>query len=123
MNTAAARERGVVRETVSEVSEWWFVAGTIIFVLILTSVPYLYAYLSAPADKQFMGVLVNVPDHAQYFSWMRELTGAHLSANKLTPEPNKPVFFNLLWWGMGRIGQLLGVSYAGMFQLLRLVFR
>jgi len=121
MNTAAARERGVVRETVSEVSEWWFVAGTIIFMLILTSIPYLYAYLSAPADKQFMGVLVNVPDHAQYFSWMRELTGAHLSANKLTPEPNKPVFFNLLWWGMGRIGQLIGLSYAGMFQLLRLI--
>ena len=121
MNTAAARERGVVRETVSEVSEWWFVAGTIIFMLILTSIPYLYAYLSAPVDKQFMGVLVNVPDHAQYFSWMRELTGAHLSANKLTPEPNKPVFFNLLWWGMGRIGQLIGLSYAGMFQLLRLI--
>lgn len=120
MNTAAARERGVVRETVREVSEWWFVAGTIVFVLVLTSIPYLYAYLSAPADKQFMGVLVNVPDHAQYFSWMRELTQANLSANKLTPEPNKPVFFNLLWWGMGRIGRLIGLSYAGMFQLLRL---
>lgn len=120
MNTAAAREHGVVRETVREVSEWWFVAGTIVFVLILTSLPYLYAHFSAPADKQFMGILVNVPDHAQYFSWMRELTGAYLSANKLTPEPNKPVFFNLLWWGMGRIGWLIGLSYAGMFQLLRL---
>jgi hypothetical protein len=68
-----------------------------------------------------MGIMVNVPDHVQYFSWMRELSQAHLSANKLTPEVNQPVFFNLLWWGMGRLGHLLGVGYAGMFQLLRIV--
>jgi hypothetical protein len=103
------------------VAEWRFVMATIIFVLTLTSLPYVYAYLTTPPDKQFMGIMVNVPDHVQYFSWMRELTYALLSANKLTPEPNQPLFFNLLWWGMGRLGGLLGLGYAGMFQLLRLV--
>jgi hypothetical protein len=120
MNLTTVDKRAVSQPVVRVLSERWFVLGTIFFVLLITSLPYFYAYFSTPADKQFMGVMVNVPDHSQYFSWMRELTQAHLSANKLTPEPNKPVFFNLLWWGMGRLGQLVGLGYAGMFQVLRL---
>ncbi len=95
-------------------------AATIIFVFVVTGLPYLYANLSTPSDKQFMGIMLDVPDHGQYFSWMRELSYAPLSANKLTPEPNEPLFFNLLWWGLGRMGKVLGLGYASMFQLLRL---
>ncbi len=99
--------------------EFKFVGAVIVFVLLLTTLPYLFAYFTTPVDKQFMGIMLDVPDHGQYFSWMRELTYAPLSANKLTPEPNKPVFFNLLWWGMGRLGWLMGLDYPGMYQLLR----
>ncbi|MEK7786759.1 MAG: hypothetical protein AAB658_15220, partial [Chloroflexota bacterium] len=74
------------------------------------------------ADKQFMGIMLDVPDHGQYLSWMRELTEANLSANKLTPEANEPLFFNLLWWGMGRLGRLLGLGFDGMYQLMRVTF-
>lgn len=101
--------------------EWLFPLVTALLVLAVTTIPYLWAWLTAPADKIFMGILVNVPDHMQYFSWMRELSTAHLAANKLTPEPNAPVFFNLLWWGMGRLGRLLGLGYAPMFQIMRWV--
>jgi len=102
------------------VSEWRFVIAVVFLVLVVTSVPYFYAYRITQPDKVFMGLMLDVPDHAQYFSWMRELSTAFLSANKLTPEPNKPVFFNLLWWTMGRLNRLLGLGFAGMFQLLRL---
>jgi hypothetical protein len=88
-------------------------------VIAATSLPYWYGYASAPTDKHFMGMMLDVPDHLQYFSWMRELTHAHLAANKLTPEPNAPVFFNLLWWGLGRLSFLLQWDYAQTFQLLR----
>jgi len=101
-------------------SEWRFVAITIVIVFIVTSLPYLYGYLSAPPNKQFMGIMLDVSDHCQYFSWMRELSQSPLASNKLTPEPNRPAFFNLLWWAMGRVGRLLGLGYAGMYQLLRL---
>jgi hypothetical protein len=114
-------KKTVFESAKTEVAEWRFVWFTIIFVLALTSLPYLYAYFTTPPGKQFMGIMLDVPDHGQYFSWMRELTHAHLSANKLTPEPNKPVFFNLLWWGLGRLSWLLGMDYPGVFQLLRLV--
>lgn len=105
--------------TRTHMAEWRFVWTTIVFVLALTTLPYLYAYFTTPPEKHFMGLMLDVPDHGQYFSWMRELTYAHLSANKLTPEPNQPVFFNLLWWGLGRLGWVLGLNYPGVFQLLR----
>lgn len=109
------------KNSVKKDFQFRLVTATIILVLVITCLPYLYAYLTAPPDKQFMGIMVNVPDHGQYFSWMRELSQKYLAENKLTPEPNKPVFFNLLWWGMGRLGRLLGFSQAGMFQILRVV--
>ncbi len=103
---------------------WWqsdslFVAATIALVLLVTTIPYVYGYLSTPADKQFMGIMLDVPDHAQYFSWMRELSYHNLASNMMTPEYNRPVFFNLLWWGMGRLGLILGLGFAGMYQVLR----
>ncbi len=101
--------------------EWGFVGISIVAVLVLTSLPYVYAHLSAPGDWQYMGVMVNVPDHVQYFSWYWDYTQANFASNRLTPEPNAPVFFNLLWWMLGRLGGLLGVGYEPMFQALRVV--
>ncbi len=102
-------------------AEWTFVAGVIVALLVVTSIPYLYAYLSAPTGWRYMGVMVNVPDHVQYFSWYWDYTRANLAIDRLTPEPNAPVFFNLLWWILGRLGGALGVGYEVMFQALRLV--
>jgi hypothetical protein len=103
------------------IREWQFVMAVIAAVLVLTSLPYIYGYQAAPPEKAFMGMMLDVPDHVQYFSWMRELSTAHLSSNKLTPELNQPVFFNLLWWMMGRFDNWVGLGYAGMFQVLRFV--
>lgn len=101
--------------------EWGAVGLITITVILITSLPYWYGYASTPADKQFMGMMLDVPDHLQYFSWMRELSYANLSANKLTPEPNAPVFFNLLWWGLGRLSLVFNWGYAEAYQLLRVV--
>ncbi len=118
-STAIPNEHASADATAVSGREWGFVALVAFGLLLLTSIPYLYAFLSAPPDRHFMGMMLDVPDHLQYFSWMRELTHAPLAANKLTPEPNPAVFFNLLWFGLGRVGSLLGVGYATMFQLLR----
>lgn len=112
------RTSGLVQVSIRE---WAFVLITSLLILGITGLPYVYGYLSAPSDKQFMGIMLDVPDHAQYFSWMRELTHAHLAANKMTPENNPPLFFNLLWWLMGRTGNLLGWGFAQMFQVLRIL--
>lgn len=109
-----------VVQTSAVVREYAFPAAVSLLILLATTIPYLYGYLSAPAGKQFMGIMLDVPDHGQYFSWMHDLAYQNLVSNKLTPEPNKAIFFNLLWWGMGRVGLLTGLSYAVMYQILRL---
>jgi hypothetical protein len=100
-------------------SEWVFVGLVAVFVLLITSLPLVYAYQSTPSNRQFMGIMLDVPDHVQYFSWMRELTNANLTSNKLTSEPNAPVFFNLLWWTLGRFGKVFGLDIIAVFQVFR----
>lgn len=99
--------------------EWFVVWSVILVMLSLTSLPYLYGYLSCPPDKQFMGLMLDVPDHGQYLSWFRGFQSAFLVSNKLTPEPNEPVFFNLLWWTLAQVARLTGLSYAPLYQMFR----
>lgn len=100
---------------------WGFAAAVIAAVLLLTSLPFIFAYASAPPERHFTGVMLNIPDHNQYFAWMRDLSHQHLAANRLTPEPNEPALFHLLWWVAGRVGALLGLEYAAVFGALRLL--
>lgn len=102
-------------------SEVRFVLVISLVVLVITSLPYVFGYATSPPDKQFMGLVINVPDHCQYFAWLEEFRSAHLISNTLTPEPNPPVFFNLLWWTLAQIGNLTGSSYPALYQFLRWV--
>jgi hypothetical protein len=122
--TTLPKARAMSRaSTEAATAEWPFVFLVTGIVLLLTTIPVLYAYLTAPAGKTYMGILVNVPDHAQYFSWFREFMTQPLSANKLTPEPNGAIFFNLLWFGLARFAVLLGMDlstgYQVMYQFMR----
>lgn len=92
----------------------------IVLVLGITALPYLYAYGTSPPDRRFVGVLV-VPDTMQYFSWMRDHRSAWLVANRMTPEPNAPSLFNLLWLIVGRVGAATGWDEAALFQGLRVL--
>ena len=89
--------------------------------LLLTSLPYLYGSLSSPAERHFMGIVLDVPDTAQYFSWLRAHQQALLVSNWMTAEPNQPAFFNLLWFALGRLALWIGMGFAESFQLLRIV--
>lgn len=99
--------------------EWLGVGLFIFIILALTSLPYIFAYKSAPADMQFMGIMVNVPDHTQYFSWMREAHTQVLVPNQLTPEDSAPLLFNFLWWSLGQAEVITGLDYAALFQIVR----
>jgi hypothetical protein len=99
--------------------EWRFVWAVIVVVLVLTSLPYLYGYLSSPPDRQFMGLMLDVPDHGQYLSWWRGFQSSLLISNKLTPEANEPFFFNLLWWVLAQISRWTGLGYAPVYQAFR----
>lgn len=97
-----------------------WVAGITIAMMLVTSLPYLYGYLSAPAEMQFMGIAWGTPDTTQYFTWMRSFSQSVLIGNRMTPEPTEPVFFNLLWWLLGQIEVVTGWGPAAVYQLFRL---
>ena len=101
--------------------EWRIVGLAIIAMIAVTSLPYIYGYISAPADRHYIGLMMGVPDHLQYFSWMRDLSKQSLASNRLTSEPNDPAFFNLLWWSVGRLGALTHLDYPILFQILRVL--
>jgi uncharacterized membrane protein len=99
--------------------EWRFVWAIILGTLVVTSLPYLYGYVSSPQGKQFMGLMLDVPDHGQYLSWWRGFQSSVLISNKLTPEPNEPAFFNLQWWVLAQISRWTGLGYAPVYQAFR----
>ncbi|MGC8801513.1 MAG: hypothetical protein C0184_11820 [Chloroflexus aggregans] len=104
-----------------DAAEWRFYGWVILGLLIVIWAPIVFAFVTAPPDRQFMGVIDGIPDHNQYFAWMRSFTTANLAANRLTPEPNEPAFFNLLWWVTARLSVTTGVSYIIAYTILRLV--
>lgn len=101
-------------------SEKRFLFLITIGLLLVTSIPYVYGYLTTPPDQWFSGVVYNVHDTAQYFSWMRESGRALFIENKLTSEPNEPIYLNLHWWIPGRLAAILGLSLPQVYQLFRL---
>jgi hypothetical protein len=101
--------------------EWLTVIALIVGILGLTALPYLYGYAVAGTDRVFMGIVLNVPDTGQYFSWARESAHAFLIENKLTPERGDPMYFNLFWWGVGQLALLTGLGVAEATQVVRLL--
>lgn len=83
------------------------VALASVCLLALSSIPVLIAYLTVPADRQFMGIVSDVPDWAQYLAWMRAFTHRIVIENPITCEPQSPAFFNLQWLVLGRLATWL----------------
>jgi hypothetical protein len=101
--------------------DYLLLGAGIVALLLLTGLPHLYASLTSPAERRYMGIVSDVPDTAQYFSWLRAHQQSLIVSNLMTPEPNQPAFFNLLWFVLGRLTLWTGLSMAAAFQLLRLV--
>lgn len=86
-----------------------------LFVLAVTSLPYLRAWVYAPAGKGFVGVFYSIPDVYNYLSYVQQAEdGAFLFINKLSPESHRPALVNLEWWAVGRVSALLGGGRPGL---------
>lgn len=101
-------------------TSWGQSAGLIAALLAVTSLPYGYARLSAPADLVYTGLMFDVPDHAQYWSWVTASRHALFISNTMTPEPNAPIFMNPMMWVLSRAQVAFGLSFPALFQWWRL---
>ncbi len=102
-------------------SDGKFLGVILLVALGLSSVPYLYAWLTTPRDLVFMGIVQNGSDAGEYLAWMRESMHSILISNTLTPEPNAPAFFNLNFWLLGQWARLTGLPLAIIYQLFRVI--
>ena len=93
----------------------------IVCVLALTALPYVYGYAASPPNRSFSGVMFDVPDTMQYFSWLRDHRSAWLVSNRMTAEPNAPALFNLLWLVVGRTQAFTGLSVPVLFHGVRVI--
>jgi hypothetical protein len=89
-------------------------------VLAMASVPYLVGYLRAPEGRVYTGLLFDVPDHAQYWSWVTSSRQGLFIPNTMTPEPNDATFLNPAMWMLAQVQALFGLSFAALFQWWRL---
>lgn len=99
----------------------WFVGICSTLMALLTSMPYVFGYLIAPANRVFMGIITRTPDIAQYLAWMKRFMSANLISDSLTPEPNEAVFFNLLWWTLAKISKILSLEPMLVVQAYRIL--
>lgn len=102
-------------------ADWKFLGAVILTALIFSGLPYLYAGLTAPRDLVFMGIVQNGPDSGEYLAWMRESMDGIFISNTLTPEPNAPAFFNLVFWLLGRLALYTGMTLAHVYQWFRVI--
>jgi hypothetical protein len=91
-----------------------------IALILLSGLPYAYAYAITPADRQFMGIVSNVQDWSQYLAWMRWFERSVVIVNPLTPEPQQPLFFNAQWWLLAQWTLLTGMRADLTIQLFRI---
>lgn len=94
--------------------------GVIALLWVVTALPYIYGHAVASTDRVYTGLLVDVPDHAQYWSWVRESRDALFIRNTMTPESNPPIFMNTMMWLLAKVQGAFALSFSGLFQVWRL---
>jgi hypothetical protein len=85
----------------------------------LCSLPYVYAWATVPADRVYTGLAFDVPDHAQYWSWVTASQHGLFISDTMTPEPNDPLFINPMMWVLGQIKSRCALSFPALFQVWR----
>lgn len=102
--------------------EWRWVFVSSALLLIMLSLPFIWAYASAVPDRYFMGVLVNPIDGMSYQAKMMQgYEGSWFFQIPFTPEMHRGVFLFTFYLGMGHIARILNLEPILIFHVVRLV--
>jgi len=89
-------------------------------IVIISSVPFYYAHLTAPADKVFMGDVSGHFDFNTYLTWMEQGKLGHaLFKDKYTTEQNSRTLFHPLFLLLGLISKITGFSLRAIAEAAR----
>jgi hypothetical protein len=90
-------------------------------VLAVTALPYLYGRISTPSNLVYTGLMFDVPDHAQYWSWITASRNSVFISNTMTPEENAAIFANPPMWVLAQAQTIFGLSFPVLFQWWRVL--
>jgi hypothetical protein len=92
-----------------------------LLIAVLTSLPYLLGYLSAPPDRYFLGFVLNAGDQNTYFMWMTQAAAGEVFLRNLyTSIAHEGAMLSLFFLFAGALGRALG-SLDLAYQLLRVL--
>ena len=103
--------------------EWSFLAIIAFLLIFITSLPYVYGYLTAPEDTHFLAISgINRIDYANYFSYIEQVKDGHLLFKDLyTTEPQPRIILNLFFLGLGFFAKIFNLSALAVFQISRII--
>lgn len=90
--------------------------------VVVTSVPYVYAYATQPRGHVFLGFFFLADDANTYLAKMREgLQGSWLWTNHYTMEPSPGAYFFTFWLALGHLAGVAHLSLIATYQAARVV--
>lgn len=105
-----------------ETHEWRWVYITGALLLIILSLPFVWAYAAAVPDRIFMGILVNPIDGVSYQAKMFQgYSGSWLFHLSYTPDPHQGIFVYTFYLALGHLARLLSLEPILVFHAARLV--
>jgi hypothetical protein len=93
--------------------EWIFPLLLAAGLLLAVAIPYRDGYRNSAPSHPFMGLVGDtaIDDNNVYLGLMRQAAdGRALFTNNFTPEPNRPLLFNVLYLFLGRVSRMTGWS-------------
>ncbi len=103
--------------------EWLFILAVSVFVILLTTAPYIYGWLVAPADYHYTGLHSLTPgDIHVYYSYLEQVRQGHwLFSDLYTTEPQPYPMLNIFWLLLGLIAKIFRLSNIIAFQVARIL--
>ena len=114
------KPRPVTGDGVKTRSAWSTGVAVAALLWVLGLPPYAFAWFTTPSQLVYTGLMLDVPDHAQYWSWVTASRDGLFISDTMTPEPNPRIFMNPMMWALGHVQSALGLSFPELFQLWRI---
>ena len=101
---------------------YWIVVLGIVILLLVISIPYLYAWQAVGDDLVFGGFIPNPLDGNSYLAKMRQGYEGHWAFTlPYTAEPGEPAYLNMFYLFLGHLARLTSLPLIIVYHAARLV--
>lgn len=100
--------------------EWLWTVTVSVFIVILTTVPYLAGYLFSTPERAFTGAVYNLIDYNSHLAKMQQgYLGSWRWKILFTSEPHEGKFINLFYLSLGHLARALRLDLVWTYHLAR----